>query len=211
MKLTHFLAKLNNIPVTIELKNGTVLQGLSQGCDSSMNYLLKEVKMKQKRMPEVALSFLTVRGPNIRMIILPDDLELDKYLIDQTPVDKPEGSGRRGRGAGRGFGRPYPRKGKKGKGKKGDFGKGGKIGVEGRKGGWIRDGISYAKPVSTGIDNPRHLEGGVSGTASGNDWNARDDRDRRGSTASSGSGKWGSGGDWGKGGGGKGKWGSSGW
>lgn len=45
MKLVKFLQKLNREQVTIELKNGTVIQGTVVGVDATMNAHLKKVKV----------------------------------------------------------------------------------------------------------------------------------------------------------------------
>lgn len=45
MKLVKFLQKLNREQVTIELKNGTAIQGTVVGVDSTMNCHLKKVKV----------------------------------------------------------------------------------------------------------------------------------------------------------------------
>ncbi|ORE04877.1 Sm-like ribonucleo protein [Rhizopus microsporus var. microsporus] len=103
MKLVRFLMKLNNETVSIELKNGTVVHGTITGVDMSMNTHLKTVKMTVKNKDPVSLDSLSVRGNNVRCIILPDSLPLDTLLIDDTPKSKKkkteDGAGRgRGRG-----------------------------------------------------------------------------------------------------------------
>ena len=45
MKLVKFLQKLNREQVTIELKNGTVVQGTIVGVDATMNCHLKKAKV----------------------------------------------------------------------------------------------------------------------------------------------------------------------
>lgn len=45
MKLVKFLQKLNREQVTIELKNGTVVQGTVVGVDATMNCHLKKAKV----------------------------------------------------------------------------------------------------------------------------------------------------------------------
>lgn len=109
MKLVRFLMKLNNETVTIELKNGTIVHGTITGVDVSMNTHLKSVKMTVKGRNPTNLESLSIRGNNIRYYILPDSLNLDTLLVDETPRPKvkKEGKGRgRGRGGpGRGRGR----------------------------------------------------------------------------------------------------------
>eukprot|EP00638_Chattonella_subsalsa_P010326 CAMPEP_0117751634 /NCGR_PEP_ID=MMETSP0947-20121206/11097_1 /TAXON_ID=44440 /ORGANISM="Chattonella subsalsa, Strain CCMP2191" /LENGTH=125 /DNA_ID=CAMNT_0005570063 /DNA_START=128 /DNA_END=503 /DNA_ORIENTATION=+ len=88
MKLVRFLMKLNNESVTIELKNGTVVHGTVSGVDVSMNTYLKNVKMTVKGKNPVHYETLSIRGNNIRYYILPDNLNLDTLLIDDTPKQK---------------------------------------------------------------------------------------------------------------------------
>ncbi|RHY25931.1 hypothetical protein DYB32_008935 [Aphanomyces invadans] len=114
-----FLMKLTNETVTIELKNGTVVHGTISGVDISMNTHLKVVKMTVKGKNPTSLDSLSIRGNNIRYYILPDSLNLDTLLIDDSPKQKvkagsaaagsaaaAKGRGRGGRGRGRGRGRP---------------------------------------------------------------------------------------------------------
>eukprot|EP00919_Chromeraceae_sp_WS-2016_P000760 GHVR01001909.1.p1 GENE.GHVR01001909.1~~GHVR01001909.1.p1 ORF type:complete len:122 (+),score=25.37 GHVR01001909.1:90-455(+) len=117
MKLVRFLMKLSNESVVIELKNGTVIQGVVTGVDISMNTHMKNVKLTLKHKNPVSMDHLTIRGSNIRYFILPDSLPLDTLLIDEAQKNKPakertsrvgpRGRGVRGgpRGAMRGRGR----------------------------------------------------------------------------------------------------------
>eukprot|EP01040_Poterioochromonas_malhamensis_P020082 gene20082-23903_t len=116
MKLVRFLMKLNNETVTIELKNGTVVSGTISGVDVSMNTYLKNAKVTLKGKNPVHHDFLSIRGNNIRYYILPDSLNLDTLLVDDTPKHaisrvplKSSTAGRGGRGGrgrgGRGGGR----------------------------------------------------------------------------------------------------------
>ena len=70
-----------------------------------MNTHLKAVKMTKKGRNPVTLETLSIRGNNLRYFILPDSLNLDTLLIDDTPKQKaPGGAAGRGRGRGRGGG-----------------------------------------------------------------------------------------------------------
>uniref|UniRef100_A0A1I7V5A3 Small nuclear ribonucleoprotein Sm D1 n=1 Tax=Loa loa TaxID=7209 RepID=A0A1I7V5A3_LOALO len=111
MKLVRFLMKLAHESVTIELKNGTLVTGTIVGVDVAMNTHLRTVKMTLKNREPVSLDSLSIRGNNIRYIILPDTIPLDTLLVDDEPRKKPARGGRgraaptrggRGRGRGRG-------------------------------------------------------------------------------------------------------------
>ncbi|KAM9952598.1 hypothetical protein ACTFIW_003201 [Dictyostelium discoideum] len=124
MKLVRFLMKLHNETVTIELKNGTIVQGSVAGVDVSMNTHLKTVKLTLKGKNPVNLDTLSIRGNNIRYFILPESLNLGTLLVDDTPkvkakktTSKPgesKPSMRGGRGGGRGGARGGPRGGSRG-------------------------------------------------------------------------------------------------
>jgi small nuclear ribonucleoprotein D1 len=111
--LYRFLMKLAHEQVTIELKNGTVVLGTVTGVDDpslltftmsmrvvvvvmcdigvdiSMNTHLKDVKltMKGNKNP-IALESLSIRGNNIRYYLLPDSLNLDALLVDDSKKAK---------------------------------------------------------------------------------------------------------------------------
>ena len=76
-----------------------------------MNTYLRNVKTTIKGKNPVNHDFLSIRGNNIRYYILPDSLNLDTLLIDDTPKHaisriqpKMGKGGRGGRGRGRGGG-----------------------------------------------------------------------------------------------------------
>jgi len=85
MKLVRFLMKLSNESVSVELKNGTVVTGTVAGVDVSMNTHLKHVKMTLKGKEPISLDTLSIRGSNIRYYILPESINLDTLLVDDTP------------------------------------------------------------------------------------------------------------------------------
>ena len=75
-----------------------------------MNTHLKTVKMTARNRDPTSLDSLSIRGNNIRYLILPDALPLDTLLVDDAP--KPKGRKKddtRGRGRGRGIDRGRPR------------------------------------------------------------------------------------------------------
>jgi len=80
------------------------------GVDMQMNTHLKTVKMTARNRDPTSLDSLSIRGNNIRYLILPDALPLDTLLVDDAP--KPKGRKKddtRGRGRGRGIDRGRPR------------------------------------------------------------------------------------------------------
>ena len=99
--------KLANETVTVELKNGSVIQGTVESVDSSMNTHMKNVKVSAKGRNPVPMEFLTIRGSTIRYVILPDHLNLDTLLVDdgfkpRIGVPKPRSAAPRGGRGGRG-------------------------------------------------------------------------------------------------------------
>ena len=108
--LCRFLMKLSHETVTIELKNGSIVHGTITGVDVSMNTHLKSVKMTPYRgATPLQMETLSIRGNNIRYVILPDALALDTLLLDEAPKAKAKkretaaparGGGRGGRARG---------------------------------------------------------------------------------------------------------------
>merc|ERR1719476_715011 len=98
--------KLSNETLVCELKNNTVIKGTITGVDMSMNIHMKAVKFTVKGKQPVSMDHLTIRGNNLRYVILPDSIPLDTLLVDDSkrlPKAGKEGAGRgRGRGRGRG-------------------------------------------------------------------------------------------------------------
>ena len=88
MKLVKFLMKLAGETLTIELKNGSVVNGTITSVDISMNTHLKSVKLQQKGKESQTFDHLTIRGANIRYFILPESLPLETHLAADTKVKK---------------------------------------------------------------------------------------------------------------------------
>ncbi|CAJ1331029.1 unnamed protein product [Effrenium voratum] len=89
MKLNRFLGKMVNETVTIELKNGTQVTGTITAVDSSMNIHIKQVKVTVRHKNPVSMAYLSIRGANIRYVILPDHADLNFLLIDDAPKQNP--------------------------------------------------------------------------------------------------------------------------
>lgn len=60
------------------------------GVDVSMNTHLKTVKLTPKGKNPITLDHLSVRGNTIRYYILPDSLNLETLLVEETPRVKPK-------------------------------------------------------------------------------------------------------------------------
>lgn len=89
MKLVKFLMKCKGELVTVELKDGAVVFGTVEGVDIKMNLHLKLVRLTLKDRAPVSLENYSVRGNQIRHIVLPDSLPIDTMLIDD-PVKRPK-------------------------------------------------------------------------------------------------------------------------
>ena len=59
------------------------------GVDNAMNTHLKAVRLTVKNRNPTSLDHLSIRGNNIRYFVLPDALNLDTLLVDDTPKSKP--------------------------------------------------------------------------------------------------------------------------
>lgn len=95
--------------MTIELKNGTVLQGTVVGVDATMNCHLRKVKVTVRGKAPKSVQILSVRGSTMRAWLLPESLNLDALLVDDAPKEKravvpSAGGGQQARGRGRGGG-----------------------------------------------------------------------------------------------------------
>ena len=70
------------------------VQGLNFiGVDISMNTHLKAVKLTVKGRETIALDHITIRGNNIRYFLLPESLQLETLLVDDTPKIKAKSIG----------------------------------------------------------------------------------------------------------------------
>lgn len=95
----HLTCQLSRIVVVVHLPTicdiGTKacyidFSFLNAGVDISMNTHLKTVKLTLKGKNPVTLDHLSVRGNNIRYYILPDSLNLETLLVEETPRVKPK-------------------------------------------------------------------------------------------------------------------------
>ena len=82
MKILHFLKKLLNEYITVELKNGIIIYGTLFKFDKSMNLYLKNVKKSFNREKSVYFDSVSIRGSMVRYIILPNWVNLDLILSE---------------------------------------------------------------------------------------------------------------------------------
>ncbi len=87
----RLLMKCGHERLTVELKDGSVVEGVVTGADSSMNIHLKKVKLVAKDHTRTELDNMTVRGNTIRYVLLPSHLPLDYMLKDLDPKEKVAG------------------------------------------------------------------------------------------------------------------------
>lgn len=102
--------KLTNETVTIELKNGTVIHGTIAGVDISMNTHMKQVKVTLRGGNPTQMDSLSIRGSTVRYFILPDSLNLDAVLAEESKKAKAQATQQvnntgRGKSSGRARGR----------------------------------------------------------------------------------------------------------
>lgn len=96
MKLVRFLMNMPNAtnqPITVELKNGNSVNGQLLSCSPLMNISLKNIKLVQPHQDPQILQFISIRGNQIRQIILPDDLNIDNLLANSVVKIKGLGAG----------------------------------------------------------------------------------------------------------------------
>jgi small nuclear ribonucleoprotein D1 len=87
LKLTKFLEKIVKETVSVELKNSTVVQGQLESVDGSMNISLINVRVQAKDKSPVPMDSISIRGSNVRYVILPDHLSLDQLLFEAASAD----------------------------------------------------------------------------------------------------------------------------
>ncbi|GEQ71000.1 hypothetical protein JCM33374_g4681 [Metschnikowia sp. JCM 33374] len=96
MKLVRFLMNLpsaTNQSVTVELKNGSSVNGQVLSCSPSMNISLKNIKLIQPHQDPQLMQFMNIRGNQIRQILLPDDLNIESLLSKSSARIKGAGAG----------------------------------------------------------------------------------------------------------------------
>lgn len=86
--MVKFLMKCTGETVVVECKDGSMAQGTIVGVDVAMNVHMKNVKFTEKKQKMKMREKLTVRGNNIRVVLLPDEMNIDNLLVGLGP--KPE-------------------------------------------------------------------------------------------------------------------------
>jgi hypothetical protein len=87
---THFADSSETGIVILPILHVLLSKHIFVGVDISMNTHLKTVKLTLKGKNPVTLDHLSVRGNNIRYYILPDSLNLETLLVEDTPRVKPK-------------------------------------------------------------------------------------------------------------------------
>lgn len=77
MNLKLIFNKINNENITIELKNGLLVNGILFKTDNKMNFFLKNVRIYTKTSIPSYESSIYVRGNTIRYIFIPEWLNID--------------------------------------------------------------------------------------------------------------------------------------
>ena len=77
MKLIILFKKIINNIVTIELKNGILINGIVVKIDSKMNVYLKNAKKMIDHKNFNTFENICIRGSKIRLIILPTTFNID--------------------------------------------------------------------------------------------------------------------------------------
>ena len=88
-QLVKFLQQLTDTTVEIELKNGSIVTGQVTNVDQNMNTHLSFVKVVTKGKKPASMDQLSVRGANIRYIVLPSELNYDRMLANCDEAKKP--------------------------------------------------------------------------------------------------------------------------
>ena len=89
MKLVKFLMKMKGEIVEVQLKNGTIVKGKIVSVDIKMNLHLQTVELSIKDRASVKLENYSIRGNQIRHIVLPQDLPIETLLIeDRTKIPR---------------------------------------------------------------------------------------------------------------------------
>lgn len=96
MKLVRFLMNLplaTSLPVTVELKNGKSVNGQVLLCSPLMNLSMKNTKLILPHQDPQLMLYITIRGNQIRQVILPDDLNIETLLSRSAIKLKGPGAG----------------------------------------------------------------------------------------------------------------------
>lgn len=96
MKLVRVLMNLPSAtsqPVTVELKNGTSVNGQLLLCLPLMNLTMKNIKLIMPHRDPQLMPFMSIRGNQVRQVILPDDLNLEQLLAKSVARTKGPGAG----------------------------------------------------------------------------------------------------------------------
>lgn len=81
MKLVNFLVKCRNERVSVELKDGSTITGTVKSVSPQMNIILTQADLIHRDNKQ-QLDQITVRGNMVRLVVLPDELNLDAILSD---------------------------------------------------------------------------------------------------------------------------------